>query len=141
VKLATHCANGHEYTSENTYYYAPGSRRLRYCRSCMRAGHARYREKRRKPPPERYPAEPLRRQLRLMAAKYEEAVLGGVTSGMRALAEIYAARFGYTPSRAENRLESVMKNHTVSPEMADELSILIGLHPQLIWPEWEGALG
>jgi hypothetical protein len=37
-KRTTHCANGHEYTDENTYTY----KRTRYCRECVRAKTRRY---------------------------------------------------------------------------------------------------
>ena len=40
----THCANGHEYTPENTYY-APGHVCRRSCRICIRDRVTRYRKR------------------------------------------------------------------------------------------------
>lgn len=40
----THCVNGHEFTTQNTYRYSDGTRKCRACRaSQMRAYHARRR--------------------------------------------------------------------------------------------------
>lgn len=38
----THCANGHEYTVENTYVPPLTSRKQRQCRICVRAAKRRY---------------------------------------------------------------------------------------------------
>lgn len=45
----THCAQGHEYTPENTYTYTFKTKKTttRICRTCSRAHHARYAERKR----------------------------------------------------------------------------------------------
>lgn len=44
-RALTHCANGHEFTSENTGHNKRGAVLWRYCRICARAKVRRYREK------------------------------------------------------------------------------------------------
>lgn len=42
----THCLNGHEYTSDNTYWRMREGQRYRECRECKRMYDARYRDER-----------------------------------------------------------------------------------------------
>lgn len=43
VQSSTHCRNGHEFTTENTYLYTSGGRPTRCCRTCGRLRARKYR--------------------------------------------------------------------------------------------------
>lgn len=137
------CKNGHIRTPDNTYVNPRGHG---LCRVCLRASHRRYNERNRpKPvrPPVRYEAAPIIRALKRYAIIHEEAVHGGISNGASLLARKYCTRYGGNKGAVEKRLHLLYRSKTVSAEFADELAILIGLHPVLIWGaewfEWDAA--
>lgn len=62
---------------------------------------------------------------------------GQLESGMSLIARRYADRYGGKALTAERALQRIRRTKSVSVPLADELAILIGLHPVLIWgAEW-----
>lgn len=135
----TLCKHGHVRTPDNEYIDRRG---YRLCRTCLRGWHKKYRDKNRPEPDPtriggRYAAAPIVRALKRYAVIHEEAVPGGISSGTSLLARKYCARYGGKPTSAEARLHRLYRSKYVSAEFADELAILIGLHPVLVWgAEW-----
>lgn len=135
--MASTCKHGHVRTPDNEYIDRRG---YHLCRTCMRAWHKTYRDKNRPEPVNlqgRYAAAPIVRALKRYAIIHEEAVQGGVSNGTSLLARKYCIRYGGNKATVEKRLHLLYRSKTVSAEFADELAILIGLHPVLIWgAEW-----
>ena len=132
------CKHGHVRTPDNEYIDRRG---YRLCRVCMRAWHKVYRDRNRPAEPVhisgRYAAAPIVRALKRYAVIHEEAVAGGYSNGTSLLARKYCTRYGGNPATVQGRLHKLYNAEYVSAEFADELAILIGLHPVLIWgAEW-----
>lgn len=90
----------------------------------------------------KFSTEPLKKQLNRVFPQYSyvvETSIGSnmVQEGKRHFARIYADRFGISFAAAEKELYRVLSRDRCSEGIADRMSMFLGLHPALLWEEWE----
>lgn len=129
------CPNGHDKDAEGVYGKSG-------CRRCARDRSARRNRKRR-------PVAPgsLVHRYRLPARPLVEAVDAWIAVGgrngersVRSLSWRYADRFGVARETAERFFSRLRDQTTVTVDQGDQVAVVLGLHPVLIWPaEWEAV--
>jgi len=85
--------------------------RCRECRRIMRLRQV-----------ERYPLAPLQRQVVLLD---------------KTLVSLYMGRYGVSRANASKVIDRVMHSEYITARMADRFACLIGVHPVMLWPEWD----
>lgn len=90
----------------------------------------------------RLSTEPLKRQLRRVIPEYSHTFTNSVGSrvvqaGNRHFARIYADRMGISFAAAEKELYRVLSEDQCSEGIADRMAMFLGLHPSLLWEDWD----